>query len=52
MYYYESDGSIGHMTSFTSKNRVSSASMAGSDIYTNMVYAEIMHEYVRWLWIL
>jgi len=52
MYYYESDGSIVHMTSFTSKNRVSNGSMASRDIYTNMVYAKIMYEYVRWLWIL
>lgn len=47
MHYYESDGSIGHMTSFTSKNRVSRGIMADSDIYTNMGYAEIMYEYVR-----
>lgn len=47
MYYYESDGNIVHVTSFTSKNRVSSESMVGSYIYTNMVYGEIMYEYVR-----
>jgi len=47
MYFYESDGSIIHMTPFTYKNRVSSRSMTCSYIYTNMVYAEIMYEYVR-----
>jgi len=52
MYYYESDGNIVHMKSFTSQNRVSSGSMVGNYIYTNMVYVEIMYEYVRWLWIL
>jgi len=39
MGYYECDGSIKHMTSFTSKNRV--------NIGRNMFYVDIMYEYVR-----